>query len=70
MVTGRTLARRDRRFEGAKGETPIVDSGHVLGPLACGEVSVSLEAREPVSWIIRPDHQERSLFLADREPAA
>src|SRR3712207_8773177 len=64
LVTCRARAWRRRRFDGA-GETPIVDAGHVLGPLAGREGSVALEAYEPVFRVIGPDYQERSLFLAD-----
>src|SRR5215210_5329774 len=67
MITGRAGTRRNRRFDREAGETPIVDVGHVLGPLARGEGSASLEACKPVFWVISPDHQERALFLADCE---
>jgi hypothetical protein len=71
MVTGRTRARRYRRSgRAAVREASIVDVGHVLSPLAGGEVSVFLEAGQPVFRVFLPDYQKRRLFLADREPAA
>jgi hypothetical protein len=70
MVTDRTRARRYRRFGGTASEAPVIDVGHVLGPLAGGEVSVFLETRQPVARTLLPDHQENRLFLADAEPAA
>src|SRR5688572_18141861 len=70
MVTGRTRARRCRRPGGAAGEASVVDVGHVLGPLACREVSVFLEAGQPVIRVLLPDHQKRRLFLANSESAA
>src|SRR5215208_745018 len=69
MVTGRTRTGRCRRSGGAAGEASVVDVGHVLGPLACREVSVFLEASQPVIWVLLPDYQERRLFLAYGESA-
>jgi hypothetical protein len=70
MVTGRTRSHRCRRSGGAEGEAPVVDVGHILGPLAGGEVSVFLETRQPVVGVVLPDYQESRLFLADGETAA
>src|SRR5215210_3615075 len=69
MVTGRTRTGRCRRSGGAAGEASVVDVGHVLGPLACREVSVFLEASQPVIRVLLPDYQERRLFLAYGESA-
>src|SRR5215211_3812514 len=69
MVTGRTRARRCRRSGRAAGEASVVDVGHVLGPLACREVSDLIEAGQPVIRVLLPDYQECSLLLAYGEPA-
>src|SRR5215211_1756881 len=63
MVTGR------RRRGGAAGEASVVDFGHVLGPLTGREVSVFLEAGQPVVRVLLPDYQERRLFFAYGESA-
>src|SRR5215207_489848 len=68
-VTGRRRARRRRRSGGAAGEASVVDVGHVLGPLTGREISVFLEAGQPVVWVLLPNYQERRLFLAYRESA-
>jgi hypothetical protein len=52
------------------GEAPVVDVGHILGPLAGGEVSVFLETRQPVVRVLLPDYQESLPLLAYGEPAA
>ena len=52
------------------GEASVVDVGHVLGPLAGWEVSIFLEAGQPVVRILLPDYQERRFFLAHSERAA
>jgi hypothetical protein len=70
MVIGRTRSHRCWRSGGAAGEAPVVDVGHILGPLAGGEVSVFLETRQPVVGVVLPDYQECRLFLADGETAA
>src|SRR5215210_3509710 len=71
MVTGRTRTRRGRRPGwAAVCEASVVDVGHVLGPLAGREISVFLEAGQPVVRVLLPDYQEGRLFLADGEPAA
>src|SRR5215203_1703534 len=64
MVTGRTRARRCGRSGRAASEASVVDVGHVLGPLTGWEVSVFLEAGQPVVRVLLPDYQERRLFLA------
>jgi hypothetical protein len=70
MVTGRTRARRCRRSGRAAAEAPVVDVGHVLGPLAGREVSFFIEAGQPVIRVLLPDYQERRFFLAYGESAA
>jgi hypothetical protein len=70
MVTGRTRARRCGRSGRAASDASVVDVGHVLGPLTGWEVSVFLEAGQPVIRVLLPDHQERRLFLANGESAA
>src|ERR671912_1953946 len=70
MVTGGARARRCRGSGGAAGEAPVVDVGHILGPLAGGGGSLFLEKRQPVVGGLLPDYQESRLFLADGEPAA
>src|ERR671917_489335 len=69
MVTGRTRARRCGRSGRAASEASVVDVGHVLGPLTGWEVSVFLEAGQPVVRVLLPDYQERRLFLAYGESA-
>src|SRR5829696_4690033 len=70
MVTGRTRARRCRRSGKAAVEAPVVDVGHVLGPLAGREVFIFIEAGQPVIRVLLPDYQERRFFLAYGESAA
>jgi hypothetical protein len=70
MVTDRTRARRCRRPGRTAGEAPVVYIGHVLGPLARREVSVFLEAGQPVIRVLLLDYQECRLFLAYGESAA
>jgi hypothetical protein len=48
-------------------QAPVVDAGHVLGPLASREVRALLEAHQPVARFFGPDDEERRLLLADGE---
>jgi hypothetical protein len=70
MVTDRTRARRCRRPGRTAGEAPVVYIGHVLGPLAGGEIFAFIEASQPVVRVLLPDNQERRPFLAYGESAA
>jgi len=45
------------------GETPVVDVGHVLGPLACREVPIFVEARQPIVGIFFANDEERLVLL-------
>jgi hypothetical protein len=51
------------------GETPVVDVGQVLGPLAGEEIIVFIEAGQPVVRVFLPDYQVRRFFLAYGESA-
>ena len=51
------------------GEAPVVYVGHVLSPLAGGEIFAFIEASQPVVRVLLPDHEESPFFLADSESA-
>jgi len=67
MIALRARAWRRRRFDGAAGEAPVVDVGHVLGPLAGREVPGLVEADEPVVGIFFADDKESLVLLTDGE---
>jgi hypothetical protein len=69
MVTSRTRARRRRRSCGAAGETPVVDVGHVLGPLPGRKIPIFVETGKPVFWVAGPDDEESPFFLTHGESA-
>ena len=69
MVATRSDARRRGRAGRALLQTPIVDPGHILCPLAGWKVIVLLEAGKPVLRVLLSHDKEGPSLLSDGQPA-